>query len=147
MTKQIRMRNTEDLVKWSRTYKKIDSEEVKKKLKEHIPYYKTMHLKESCTIFKKNSYILYTVRMNWKNHKKYKTEGFECIDYLALVPPVSNSDHHDILLTPECQGNSIYRQGRDMTSLKHQAHFFMDVILTRNKRDSQKDSYPLRQLF
>ena len=77
------MRNTEDLVKWSRTYQKIDSEEVKKKLKEHIPYYKRMNLKESCTIFKKNSYILHTVRMNWKNHKKYKAEGFECIDYLA----------------------------------------------------------------
>ena len=136
VTKKIRMKNAEDLVNWSQTYKKIDSQEVKKKLKQQNPYYKTLNLRESRTIFRKNSYILQSIRMNWKNHKKYKSEGFKCIDCLALVPPVSHPDHQDILLTPKCQENSIYRQGRDNSILKHQVHFYVDVISRRKQRYS-----------
>ena len=74
--------------------------------------------------------------MNWKNEKRYKEEGYECIDCLALSPPVHHPDHQDILMTPECQGNSDLRQGRVMSNEKHQAHFLMELFLRRKSRES-----------
>ena len=128
-----------DLSTWSETYKKVNSEEVKEKMKNPSTYMKTMNLKETRVLFRKAASILHTVRLHWKNNKQFREEGYDCEDCLSLVPPVSHPDHQDYLLSSVCQGNRDLRQGRRVTTdERDQAHYLMEVIARRNARKEQK---------
>ena len=128
----MREKNWKDLETWSLKYKKITPDQVRNKMKNQNDYTKKLNLSESRVLFRKASSLLQSVRLNWKN--KFRDEGFDCVDCLALNPPVRHPDHQDVLVTPACQGNSDLRQGRDMRDEKAQAHFLMDLINRRNKR-------------
>ena len=137
MKQKVKEKNWNDLIQWSERYKKIKPEEVKKKKESPSNYIKTLNLRESRILFRKSSSILHTVRMNWMNDKRFKREGYDCIDCLSLKPPVKHPDHQDILVTSVCKGNSDLRAGRLMSREKDQAHFFIDLIARRNKKYGQ----------
>ena len=115
---------------WSAKYKKISKEQIIEKMNEQEPYIKKYNLLESRVLFRKASFLLHTVRLNWKN--KYRNEGFDCTECLSLDPPFKHPDHQDILVTPTCLGNSDLREKRDMSSERGQAQFFIDLISRRN---------------
>ena len=138
MKKRIQRKNWDELIKWSEKYKKIDSERVRALSKEREHYMKGLNLEDLRTLFRKNSYLLHTIKLNWKN--KYKNEGFECKDCLFLSPPVSHPDCQDMLLTPACVANSNKRQGRDMSNPRHQASVYRDIIARRNSRNNRNDT-------
>ena len=127
------MKNWNELIEWSLNYKKVDTERVRALSKERETHLKSYNLEDSRTLFRKNSYLLHTIKLNWKN--KYKNKGFDC---LLLNPPVSHPDCQDILVTPACVANSDKREGRDMSNPKHQALFYRDIRSRRNNRQNQK---------
>ena len=126
-------KNWNDLEEWSKKYKKITPQQVREKMKNSNSYMKNLNLKESRVLFRKASSTLHTVRHNWKHDKRYREEGLDCVDCLALDPPVIHPDHQDVLVTPTCQGNSDLRQGRRMSEERDVAHFFIDLIDRRIK--------------
>ena len=95
--KMVEEKNWNDLIRWSEKYSKIKPEEVKKKKVSPSTYMKTLNLTESRVLFRRSSSILHTVRMNWKNDKRFREEGYDCIDCLSIEPPVRHPDHQDIL--------------------------------------------------
>ena len=131
---KVNEKNWRDLLEWAKQYKKINIEDVKRKMKTTTPnsYVRNLNLRESRVLFRKSSSILQTVRLNWKN--KYKSEGYDCIDCLSLEPPVRHPDHQDILMSSVCKGNSDLRAGRAMDSERGQAHFLIDLIARRNEK-------------
>ena len=134
MKQKVQEKNWKDLLQWAEQYKKINIEDVKKKMKMKTmnSYMRNLNLQQSRILFRKSSSILHTVRLNWKN--KYKNEGYDCIDCLSLEPPVRHPDHQDILMTPVCKGNSDLRIGRAMDSERGQAQFLIDLIARRNEK-------------
>ena len=108
---RIKQKNLNDLIKWSETYKKINTEEVKRRSMEMTPYMKRMNLKESRVIFRKSCSLLHTVRMNWK--RKYQDDHLDCVDCLELDPPVRHPDTQDALLSSLCLGNNDLKKGRN----------------------------------
>ena len=132
--KMVEEKNWNDLIRWSEKYSKIKPEEVKKKKVSPSTYMKTLNLTESRVLFRRSSSILHTVRMNWKNDKRFREEGYDCIDCLSLEPPVRHPDHQDILVTSVCQGNRDLREGRLMSRERDIAHFFLDLIARRNDK-------------
>ena len=131
--KQIQAKNWRDLEEWSTKYKKITPEQVKEKKENPSAYIKTLNLHESRILFRKASSTIHTVRLNWKNNRRYREEGYDCIDCLELNPPVRHPDHQDILVTSTCQGNSDLRNTRDMSNPRDTAQFFIDLISRRNR--------------
>ena len=93
------------------------------------PYLKNLSLHDSRVLFRKNAYMLKTVRLNFKSDKRYKAEGYLCPDCLSLDPPVSHPDHQDELLT--CQGNSDLRLNRDLSNQIHEAAYYRELIARR----------------
>ena len=138
MKKRIKEKNWKELVLWSQIYKKIDTEKLENQQKEQGEYIKTMNLQNSRMIFKKSSYLIHTVKMNWKNH--YKGDTYECEDCLSLDPPVSHPDDQDLLMSSVCEGNSDLRRGRDMFRLHHQAQFYRELVQRRNMRRGHTDT-------
>ena len=92
-------------------------------------YFKSLNLHSSRTIFRKNSFMLKTVRSNFKSDKRYKAEDYQCPDCLALDPPVSHQDTQEALAT--CQGNSDLRQGLELGNLKQEATYYQAIIARR----------------
>ena len=131
----ITQKNWKDLMKWSEQYKKISKEHVVEKMNEQSSYIKKYNLLETRVLFRRASFLLQSVRLNWKNSKKYREEGYDCSDCLSLDPPFRHPDHQDILVTPACLGNSDLRLRRDMSTERGQAQFFIDLISRRKERD------------
>ena len=70
-------------------------------------YFKTLNLNSSRIIFRRNSFMLKTIRSNFKSDQRYKAEGYLCPDCLTLDSPVSHQDTQAALAN--CQGNSDLR--------------------------------------
>ena len=129
MKEKIKLKNFQDLLKQSERYKKIDTELYRTKAPEMKSYLKTLNLEDARILFRKNSFMLKTVRYNFKSDKHYKAEGYLCPDCLALDPPVSHPDNQEELLT--CQGNLDLRLNRDMSDQKHEARYYRELIERR----------------
>ena len=129
MKEKIKRKNFEELLTWSEKYKKVDTDRYKKQKFEMRSYLKTQNLEDARILFRKNSYMLKTVRLNFKSDKRYKAEGYLCPDCLSLDPPVSHPDHQEELLT--CPGNSDLRLNRDLSDLKQEAGYYKELIARR----------------
>ena len=129
MKLKMKKKNFQDLLQWSKKYKKVDTEMYSNKSHEMGSYLKNLNLNDSRVIFRKNCYMLQTVRLNYKSNTRYKAEGYLCPDCLSLNPPVSHPDHQDELLT--CQGNSDIRLKWDLSDQKQEAAFYRECIARR----------------
>ena len=129
--KRLKLKNEQDLVNWGSSYKKIDTDKYCTNPLKLNSSYKTLNLKDSRVLFRKNSYLLQTVRLNFKGNKKFKSEDYLCPDCLALDPPVSHPDHQDNLLL--CQGNSDLRVGKDLGDLRQELRYYRDIIERRTR--------------
>ena len=132
MKMSMKKKNFQDLLQWSMKYKKVDTEIYRSKPYEMGSYLKNLNLHDSRILFRKNCYMLQTVRLNFKSNKRYKAEGYLCPDCLSLDPPVSHPDHQDELLT--CQGNSDIRLNRDLSEPKQEAAFYRELIAKRTQK-------------
>ena len=130
--RRLKLKNDQDLLSWSSTYKKVNTDNYKNNQVKLNPSYKTLNLEDSRVLFRKNSHLLHTVRHNFKGNKKYKAEDYLCPDCLALDLPVSHPDDQDNLLL--CQGNSDLRQGRDLRDIKQELAYYRAVIERRNQK-------------
>ena len=128
---RIKQKNLNDLIKWSKGYKKVHTKEIKKRPADMSPFLKKINLTESQVLFRKSCSLHYTLWMNWK--KKYQDENLDCVDCLELEPQVLNPDTQDALLSTVCLRNNDLKQGRDPNNLQQKAHFYMDVIERCNK--------------
>ena len=96
------------------------------------PYLREMNLWDSRVMFRKNCQILQCVKMNQKSNKRYKSEGYNCNDCLALKPPVVHLDDQEALLT--CLGNSDLKLFRDLSDPKDEVSYYRDIIKRRTHR-------------
>ena len=92
-------------------------------------YLRDLNLVDSRTIFRRNSFTLKTIRLNYKGNKKYKSEGYLCVNCLSLTPPVTHPDHQDALLS--CPGNLDLQRGKNMKDLRLEAQFYREVAQRR----------------
>ena len=134
MRRRIWKKNFQELLQWSEQYRKIDTEKVKMRDMKIAPYLKEHNLVIARVLFRKSCFLLHSIRLNWKNHHRYKTEGYDCIDCLALDPPVRHPDHQETLLTSGCPGNIDLRQGKDIQCPRDQALFYISLIERRKQR-------------
>ena len=133
LMKQMMMKkNTEELLSWSETYKKVDTEQYRKKELKLDPEFRRLNLQDSRIFFRKTCFLLQTVRLNFKSNKQYKAESYLCPDCLSLDPPVSHPDDQASLLT--CQGNSDLRVGRDLGDLKQEIDYYRSIIARRTQK-------------
>ena len=84
MKQKVKKKNFEDLLEWSKSYKKIDTNKYLNRTYEMSPYLKNLSLHDSRVLFRKNAYMLKTVRLNFKSDKRYKAEGYLCPDCIPL---------------------------------------------------------------
>ena len=138
MKSKIKKKNFQDLLEWSLKYKKVDTEKYKNNPHEIGSYLKNLNLHDSRILFRKNSYMLQSVRLNFKSNKRYKAEGYLCPDCQSLDPPVSHPDHQDKLLT--CQGNSDLRLNRALSDLEQEAGYYRELIVRRIKNTEDKNT-------
>ena len=127
--KNLARKNMADLLERAKNMKKVKKEDYESsefKIKE---YFKQLNLHDSRTIFRKNSFMLKTVRSNFKSDKRYKAESYLCPDCLTLDPPVSHQDTQEALAT--CQGNSDLRQGINLNDLKQEAKYYQSITTRR----------------
>ena len=108
--------------------KKIDFKQYENEEEDLVlqPYFKTLNLIDSRTIFKRNSFTLNTVRENFKGNKQYRKEKYMCVNCLALDPPLEHPDNQGSLLR-SCPGNLDLQQGEMMRSLEGEARFYRKV--------------------
>ena len=132
MKAKISIKNSEELFQWSEGYKKINLDCYNRhdlKIKE---YMKTLNLKNARMIFRRNCGMIQTVRANFKNDKKFKSERYLCPDCRHLEPPVSHVDQQDLLTS--CEGNRDLREGLELSDLSQLAEYFRRVIERRTER-------------
>ena len=72
--------NRNDLLEWTKKYKKVDYEKCEKEKFETKNYFKTMNIVQSRLYFKVLNFITPTIRANFKSDKKFRAEKFICID-------------------------------------------------------------------
>ena len=127
--RKMKSKNLLDLVQRAKNLKKVKLENYEHCEFRIQEYFETLDLQSARTIFRRNSYMLKTIRSNYKSDRKYKAEGYLCPDCLVLDPPVSHVDTQKALLT--CKGNDDLRQGLDLGQLKQEATFYQSVATRR----------------
>ena len=132
MRKKVSQKNKEDLFSQSKNYKKIDlrNYEGEVKMKD---YMRNLNLSSGRMIFRKNSFMIKTVMMNFKAEKRYKSLNYICQECLNLNPPVSHLDHQEALLS-NCQGNADLRVDLDLDDNNQLAEYLRRVIDRRTQR-------------
>ena len=125
-------KNYEDILEWGREYKKINLESYDRQEFTMKEYLKTLNLKNARMIFRRNCGMIQTVRSNFKNDKRYKSEKYLCPDCRHLEIPVSHVDQQDLLTT--CEGNRDLREGLELSNLSQLAEYFRRVIDRRTQR-------------
>ena len=127
--KNILKKNKADLLQRAEGLKKVNAENYENcefKIKD---YFKTLKIQSSRIIFKRNCFMLKTIRSNFKSDKRYKAEGYLCPDCLDLDSPVRHQDTQQALAN--CQGNSDLRQGLVLNDLKQEADYYQSIITRR----------------
>ena len=95
-------------------------------------YFNELSLEKSRLIFRRNCGFLGSVRMNFKQDKKYKAEKYRCPDCLNLNPPLTHTDHQDFLTS--CEGNKDLRTDLSLDKLEDLAEYFRRIIERRIHR-------------
>ena len=132
MKSKLAIKNAEDLFQWGVNYKKINLENYNKNDLKMKSYLKDLSLKNARVIFRRNCGMIQTVRTNFKNDKRYKSERYLCPDCRHLEPPVSHTDKQDLLTS--CVGNRDLREGLELSDLSQLAEYFRRVIERRTQR-------------
>ena len=132
MRKKLSQKNKEDLFSQGKNYKKIDlgNYEGDLKMKE---YMKNLNLSAGRMIFRKNSFLIKTVMMNYKSEKRFKSLKYICQECLKMNPPVSHLDNQEALLST-CQGNADLRADLDLDDNNQLALYLRRVIDRRTQR-------------
>ena len=130
--KRISVKNREDLFSWARDYKKIKLETYDQNLKIK-DYVKELSLAKARLIFRRNCGFLSTIRMNFKQNKKYKKEKYRCPDCTKLNPTQTHIDDQDSLIS--CEGNKDLRSDLNLNDLGQLAEYFRRVTERRVQRD------------
>ena len=130
--KLISAKNSKDLFDWGRSYKKINLHKYEEELKMQ-EYVKKLSLAKARLIFRKNCGFLNTVRMNFKNNKKYKSERYLCPDCTNLNPTITHIDSQDLLT--KCEGNKDLRSDLNLNDTSQLAEYLKRVIERRIQRD------------
>ena len=130
--KRISVKNREDLFSWARDYKKIKLETYDQNLKMK-DYVKELSLAKARLIFRRNCGFLSTIRMNFKQNKKYKKEKYRCPDCTKLNPTQTHTDDQDSLIS--CEGNKDLRSDLNLNDLGQLAEYFRRVTERRVQRD------------
>ena len=100
--------------------------------------FSTLNLHDSRIMLQFKLSMIPTVRNNFKNDKKYKTEGFYCQDCEKIgILNVTDTQTH--LLTAACEANSDLRLGRNFDKNEDICAFFRDLITRRQKRDEDNE--------
>ena len=130
--KRISLKNAEDLFIWAQDYKKIKLENYDQNLKIK-DYLKELSLAKARLIFRKNCRFLNTIRMNFKQNKKYKSEKYKCPNCMNLNPTQTYIDDQDTLTS--CEGNKDLRSDLNLNDLSQLAEYLRRVIDRRIQRD------------
>ena len=132
MRKKLSQKNKEDLFSQGKNYKKIDlgNYEGDLKMKE---YMKNLNLSAGRMIFRKNSFLIKTVMMNYKSEKRIESLKYICQECLKMNPPVSHLDNQEALLST-CQGNADLRADLDLDDNNQLALYLRRVIDRRTQR-------------
>ena len=114
MKQKVAQLNHDQLIKWCRSYKKVDY-----KAYEKIPlniqlYLKTLNLVDGRKIFRRNCQILSSIRLNQKGNKAYKSEDYMCPNCLSLSPPERHPDSQEEILN---SSGNLDLQVRDISDL------------------------------
>ena len=131
LKKKLSLKNFEDLCQLAKGYKKINIDNYGSQLKRQ-EYMKKLSLSVARIIFRRNCGMIQTIRSNFKNDKRYKSEKYLCPDCRHLVPPVSHVDQQDLITS--CEGNRDLREGLELSDLKQLAEYFRLVIERRVQR-------------
>ena len=128
--RQIKSKNSKELVELSRGYKKIKTEEYENCDLQIKDYLLSLNLSDARILFRYECELVQTIHMNFKSHRRYKEENYLCPDCLTLDPPVSHTDSQEALLS--CDGNSDLRRGLNLGNQKHLATYLKAVVSRRN---------------
>ena len=143
MKRMIKQKNTEELLNWSDSYKKISREKYENQELRLDPNFRCLNLQDSRIYFRKTCFLLQTVRLNYKSNKQYKAESYLCPDCLSLDPPISHPDDQASLLT--CHGNSDLRVGKNLRNLKEEMEYYRNIISRRTQKYGWHSAYVLFQ--
>ena len=136
LNKFIYHKNRDELLEWMKGYKKINFYECKEKPHKMQDYFEKLNVKETRMKFRIDSFLVPTIRENFKSNKKYKAENWLCPDCTPECLTVSPHPPGDLSLYPVtfhgdsqehayvCRGNRDLRQGRDLNKTKDQVKFF-----------------------
>ena len=97
-------------------------------------YLKELSLAKARLIFRRNCGFLGTIRMNFKQNKKYQTERYRCPDCTKLNPTQTHIDDQDNLTS--CEGNKDLRSDLNLNDLSQLAEYFKQVIERQVQRDN-----------
>ena len=111
--------NKEELIFWSKDYKKINTEDYAKEPFKIKAYLGDLNLSDAQSI-----------KMNYKS--SYKSSNFLCSQCLVLDPEVKHEDTQEALLY-DCQANSDLKMKYDISDLKQEAAFYREIIERRNQ--------------
>ena len=142
-------KNREELLNWMKGYKKISFDYCRGRPHKMQDYFRELNIQDSRMKFRIDSFLVPTIRMNYKSHKKYKAENWLCPDCTPESVTMSPSPPGDLSTslttlhadTQEhayvCLGNSDLREGRDLDKTRDQVAFFSDLVERRklNSKD------------
>ena len=114
-------------------YKKVDYKEYESRPFQMSEYFKTLSVSDSRMKLRFNLSMINTVRNNFHNNKRYRSEGYQCID-CADIGILEITDTQEHLLTSACEANSDLCQGRDFSRDEDICAFFRDVIARRQEK-------------
>ena len=129
-------KNREELLQMIRGYKKMNYDECSKEKFEMKDYFYSLNIKDSRMCFRMKNFLVPTVKLNFKNDKKFKATKWLCDDCFSDGQNQGNLDSQDHIMN-HCSANEDLREGLNLQDNKDCVRFFQLVIQRRlNKFNS-----------
>ena len=144
--------NRNQILDWSKKYKKLDYNKICIEKFELKSYFKEMDIQQSRLNFKIRCYMTPTIRLNFKSDPKFKSEKWVCTDCVTedvgscdgilqtgsdqVIVEMSSkklrgfpdSQEHQMF---HCQGNADLREGKDIAGNEKDCVLFFQQLIQR----------------
>ena len=127
VSKQIRSKNAQDILDWSKPYKKIDYFKMKDEPFEMKGYLKTMTLARARTLFSLKVGTTQSIRYNHMSDKKYASELWMCPNSCNRIESLSHIAYMCPKYDSPKKNRDIINSDRDL------ADFFRDIVKMRDE--------------
>ena len=130
---KIKEKNRNDLLEKIKKYKKIDINNCMNEDPDLKMYFKTLNVPDSRMRFKIASFMVPTIRMNFKSNKRFAAESWSCSGCRDPRDPVRLGVKDTQEHVMRCEAYSDLRVDKDVESDYDLVHYFRQVIARRTE--------------